>query len=64
MPSWPNIKDPRWAQLIAVAESVGLVHPISWDGPHFELPGFSVKEVRGQYGTDFASYLRDQGVMV
>jgi hypothetical protein len=64
MPSWPDIKDPRWAQLIAVGESVGLAHPISWDGPHFELPGFSIKEVRSEYGTNYAAYLRDQGVTV
>ncbi len=64
MPSWPPADDPRWAQLEQIAISVGLSHPISWDKPHFELPGFSLASVRAEFGTDYQAYLRDQGVMV
>jgi hypothetical protein len=64
LPSWPDASDPRWAQLQAIGESVGLKHPISWDKPHFELPDFSIADARAQYGTDYESYLADQGVPV
>lgn len=64
VPSWPDLSDPRWSELIAIANSVGLVHPISWDGPHFEEPGFKVATIRAEYGNDWAQYLTDKGVNV
>lgn len=61
-PTWPDASDPRWSQLEKIGLSVGLVHPITWDKPHFELPGFSIISVRNNYGSNYDLYLADNGV--
>lgn len=63
-PIWPGADDPRWLKLQKLGEGVGLVHPIIWDKPHFELPDFNLASVRKMYGEDFEAYLSDNGVAV
>jgi hypothetical protein len=62
-PSWPPLADPRWSQLWSIAESVGLSHPIAWDGPHLEEPGISIAALRADYGDDYQAFLKDNGVV-
>lgn len=64
VPSWPDLSDPRWTQLRNLAADVGLVHPISWDGPHFQDADFSLTAARSEYGQDYLAYLSDEGISV
>ena len=66
MPSWPDKTDPRWHQLGALGESIGLQWGGRWkffDGPHFQLP-FSLTAARAAHGNDYRGYLLTKGVEV
>ena len=59
--------DPRWRQLAALGESLGLysggLH-WGWDWPHFQMPGTSVASLRASYGTNYQAFLSQRGVAV
>ncbi len=69
-PSWPPATDPRWTRLGQLGESMGLQwggrfdHGKHFDGPHFQLPGYSTTALKQKYGKNFLAFLQQSGVAV
>lgn len=74
LPSWPDKSDPRWQRLGRIGKQLGLRWGGDWynfqtqkgffDGPHFELPDFSLVTARTAYGKNYQGWLAYKGVRI
>lgn len=72
LPSWPDPTDPRWQKLGAIGESLNLkwggrfAPPGSkqFDGPHFQLPGYSTAALKQEYGNNYLTFLQTSGIVI
>jgi hypothetical protein len=53
--------DPRWRQLAAIMEQVGLKSGglmWGWDWPHAQLAGYTAASVRGEWGDNYLAFIQ------
>jgi peptidoglycan L-alanyl-D-glutamate endopeptidase CwlK len=67
-PFWPPANDKKWQMLGKIGKNLGLKwggdFTSFFDGPHFELPGISVSQLKKQYANDYLAFLKFNNVDV
>jgi hypothetical protein len=64
---WPEDTDPRWRQLAAIGEALGLKSGglmWGWDWPHFQLPGYTSAALRASWGASYLDFIGSTGAIV